>query len=60
MLEIIRKGTENRKENIIVHLCKNIILMLLEYFCEVPVWHVLQLEGVRRKAKGTKQILPAR
>lgn len=60
MLEIIRKGTENGKENIIVHVYKNIILMLLKYFYAVPVCHVLQVEGVRGKTKGMKQILSAR
>lgn len=60
MLEIMRKGTENRKENIILHLYKNIILTLLEYFYADSVSHVLQLEGVRGKTKGMKHIVPAR
>lgn len=60
MLEIIRKETENGKENIIVRVYKNIILMLLKYFYAVPVCHVLQLEGVRGKTKDMKQILSSR
>lgn len=60
MLEIIRRGAENRKENIIAHLYKSITLMLLEYFRAVPVCQVLQLEGVRGKAKAMKQVLSVR
>jgi len=60
MLEVIRKVMEKRKENILAQLYKNIMLMLLEYFCIVPVYRVLQLEGVEGKEKGVKHILSAR